>query len=197
MALLNPLDLVGLGCFVGGWIVYAAVIEWSARGGLNARMDRYREVWMRRMLAREMRMIDMQIMASLQTGTAFFASTSLIAIGGALTLLRSTEEMVVPRGGAAPQVSPSTTAAMATMTMATVAVSTVTVVATQRISRSWPARKATARGIAAGMAGRVSTDIGQAPIFAGVDTQGKSRLATPRASRISLHATRISLQTPP
>src|SRR5712691_8707515 len=59
------------------------------------------------------------------------------------------------------------------MTMATVAVSTVTVVATQRISRSWPARKATARGIAAGMAGRVSTDIGQAPLsFAGVDTQG-------------------------
>jgi uncharacterized membrane protein len=94
MALLNPLDLIGLGCFVGGWIVYAAVIEWSARGGLNSRMDRYREVWMRRMLAREMRMIDMQIMASLQTGTAFFASTSLIAIGGALTLLRSTDEIL-------------------------------------------------------------------------------------------------------
>src|SRR5216684_4740863 len=88
---LTPLDLVGLAFFAGGWIVYAVVIEWAARGGLNARMDRYREVWMRRMLAREMRMVDMQIMASLQTGTAFFASTSLIAIGGALTLLRSTE----------------------------------------------------------------------------------------------------------
>jgi len=45
------------------------------------------------MLAREMRMVDMQIMASLQNGSAFFASTSLIAIGGALTLLRSTEEI--------------------------------------------------------------------------------------------------------
>src|SRR5262245_19363395 len=30
-------------------------------------------------------------MAALQNGTAFFASTSLIAIGGALTLLRSSE----------------------------------------------------------------------------------------------------------
>lgn len=49
---------------------------------------------MERMLARDMRMVDMQIMASLQNGTAFFASTSLIAIGGALTLLRSTEEML-------------------------------------------------------------------------------------------------------
>jgi len=45
------------------------------------------------MLAREMRMVDMQIMASLQNGTAFFASTSLIAIGGALTLIRSTDEI--------------------------------------------------------------------------------------------------------
>ena len=39
-------------------------------------------------------MVDMQIMAALQNGTAFFASTSLIAIGGALTFLRSTDEML-------------------------------------------------------------------------------------------------------
>jgi uncharacterized membrane protein len=95
MQLFTPLDLIGLACFVGAWAVYAIVIEWTAHGrdGLNARMDRYREVWMRRMLVREMRMVDMQIMASLQTGTAFFASTSLIAIGGALTLIRSTDEI--------------------------------------------------------------------------------------------------------
>jgi uncharacterized membrane protein len=41
-----------------------------------------------------MRMVDMQVMASLQNGTAFFASTSLIAVGGALTLLRSTDEIL-------------------------------------------------------------------------------------------------------
>jgi uncharacterized membrane protein len=95
MQLFTPLDLIGLACFVAAWAVYAIVIELTPHGrdGLNARMDRYREVWMRRMLAREMRMVDMQIMASLQTGTAFFASTSLIAIGGALTLIRSTDEI--------------------------------------------------------------------------------------------------------
>jgi uncharacterized membrane protein len=59
---------------------------------LNARMSIYREVWVRRILDREARMVDMQIMASLQNGTAFFASTTLLAIGGGLTLLRSTEE---------------------------------------------------------------------------------------------------------
>lgn len=37
-------------------------------------------------------MVDMQIMISLQTGTAFFASTSLLAIGGGLALLRSTND---------------------------------------------------------------------------------------------------------
>jgi len=64
------------------------------RRGLNSIMNDYREIWMRQMLAREMRMVDMQIMAALQNGTAFFASTSLIAIGGALTLLRSTDPMI-------------------------------------------------------------------------------------------------------
>ena len=39
-------------------------------------------------------MVDMQIMAALQNGTAFFASTSLIAIGGTLSLLRSTDDIL-------------------------------------------------------------------------------------------------------
>src|SRR5262249_42256766 len=75
---------------------YAFVIEWTRHGedSLNARVNAYREVWMRNMLARDMRMTDMQIMTALQNGTAFFASTSLLAVGGALTLLRSTDEII-------------------------------------------------------------------------------------------------------
>ena len=46
-------------------------------------MHVYREIWVRNLLNREARMVDMQIMASLQNGTAFFASTTLLAIGGA------------------------------------------------------------------------------------------------------------------
>jgi uncharacterized membrane protein len=56
-------------------------------------MHRYRSLWMERMLARDTRMMDGQVIASLQNGTAFFASTSLIALGGALTLFH-TEEML-------------------------------------------------------------------------------------------------------
>jgi len=93
---LSTLDLIALAWFVVAWIGYAINIEYLPRKrlSLNAQMNTYREVWMRRMLEREMRMVDMQVMAALQNGTAFFASTSLLAIGGALTIVRSTDEML-------------------------------------------------------------------------------------------------------
>lgn len=96
MQLFATVDLFAIGVFVLAWTVYATTLERTSFGknSLNARMNLYREVWMRRMLDREMRMVDMQIMASLQNGTAFFASTTLLAIGGALTLLRATEEIL-------------------------------------------------------------------------------------------------------
>jgi uncharacterized membrane protein len=97
---LSTLDLAALAFFVGAWIAYAALIEWTThgKGGLNAQMDIYREAWMREMLARQNRIVDSHITSSLQNGTAFFASTSLIAIGAALTLLRSTDEMLAVFG---------------------------------------------------------------------------------------------------
>jgi uncharacterized membrane protein len=49
---------------------------------------------MQQMIVREVRIVDTQIMASLHQGTAFFATTSLFAIGGALALLRSTDEVM-------------------------------------------------------------------------------------------------------
>jgi uncharacterized membrane protein len=96
MQLFSTLDLVALAWFLGVWAAYAAVLSLTEkkRRGLNSEMHRYRDVWMLQMLAREMRMVDAQIVAALQNGTAFFASTSLIAVGGALTLLRSTEEIL-------------------------------------------------------------------------------------------------------
>jgi uncharacterized membrane protein len=95
MPLISIFDLVALLVFIGAWGGYAYMTELSpiSRRGLNALMNGYRETWMRRMLAREQRMIDMQIMAALQNGTAFFATTALFAIGGALTILRSSGEM--------------------------------------------------------------------------------------------------------
>jgi uncharacterized membrane protein len=96
MSILSILDLVAILGFVAAWGGYSFLVDRTAfgRDSLNRRMHAYREVWMRCMLARDQRMVDMQIMAALQNGTAFFASTSLIAIGGSLALLRSTDEMI-------------------------------------------------------------------------------------------------------
>jgi uncharacterized membrane protein len=95
MPLFSILDLVALGFFVMAWIGYAYMTERSriSSTGLNAIMNGYRETWMRQMLAREQRMVDTQIMVALHNGTAFFATTSLFAIGGALTILRSSGEI--------------------------------------------------------------------------------------------------------
>ena len=100
MAFLSVPDFAALAFFVVACAAYAIVIEWTEHGqsGLNAEMDRYREAWMRQMLARQNRIVDSHITSSLQNGTAFFASTSLIAIGAALTLLRSTDEMLAVFG---------------------------------------------------------------------------------------------------
>jgi len=93
-------DILAVGFFIIEWTVYAVTLEHTAYGrdSLSGRMHVYREIWIRRLLDREARMVDMQIMASLQNGTAFFASTSLLAVGGALALLRSTNEAMAVLG---------------------------------------------------------------------------------------------------
>jgi uncharacterized membrane protein len=102
-------DILAVGFFAIEWLVYAITLEQSAygRNSLSARMNVYREIWVRRMLDREARMVDMQIMASLQNGTAFFASTSLIAIGGGLALLRATNDALVVLSKLPVDLSPS------------------------------------------------------------------------------------------
>jgi uncharacterized membrane protein len=89
-------DVFALGFFILEWAVYAITLEHTSYGrdSLSARMHAYREVWMRRLLAREARIVDTHVLASLQNGTAWFASTTLIAIGGSLALLRATNEVL-------------------------------------------------------------------------------------------------------
>jgi uncharacterized membrane protein len=96
MGPLNAADLSALIYFIAAWIAYSILVEFTAHGrqSLNALMHHYREEWMSELLARPMRMVDAQVTAALQNGTAFFASTSLLAIGGTLAMLRSTEEAI-------------------------------------------------------------------------------------------------------
>jgi uncharacterized membrane protein len=60
MTIVTLPDLVALAWFIDAWIGYSPLIEKTAAGrnGLNALMNTYRDQWMERLLARDMRMVD-------------------------------------------------------------------------------------------------------------------------------------------
>jgi uncharacterized membrane protein len=82
-------DFVALAIFLSAWAAYYLYLEAGGRGrrSLNATMHGARLDWMRRAYERDNRILDSQLIGGLQNGTAFFASSSLLAIGGALSAL--------------------------------------------------------------------------------------------------------------
>ena len=57
-----------------------------------SRIHELRTTWMRRMLARDNRIGDMQVVMILAQSNAFFASTSLLIIGGCLAILGARDQ---------------------------------------------------------------------------------------------------------
>ena len=90
------LDLAALMIFVAAWISYGVVVERTGYAPKSAisRIGSYRNIWFERALARDARIVDMQIMAALQNATALYASISLIALGGALATLRLPDDVI-------------------------------------------------------------------------------------------------------
>ena len=92
----SPIDLGALIYFVLAWLGYGLSVG-RLRGrmvSLSQIMNAQREEWARQLIVRDNRVVDTTINASLQNGTAFFASTSLIALGGVLTLSRSGDDVL-------------------------------------------------------------------------------------------------------
>ncbi|WP_131194116.1 DUF599 domain-containing protein [Lichenihabitans psoromatis] len=89
-------DDVGLALFLAAWIAYYLFVERASAGrkGLNGLMNEYRLRWMLEMQGRDNRIVDSSLLMTIQTSTSFFASTSLIAIGGTLALLRGTDDVL-------------------------------------------------------------------------------------------------------
>ncbi len=90
------LDRLALVWFAIAWLGFGYAVDSSSFGvsSLGRLMDDQRRHWMQVLKRREVRIVDTAIMASLQNGTAFFASASLIALGGAFTLLNQTDRML-------------------------------------------------------------------------------------------------------
>jgi uncharacterized membrane protein len=90
---LNPafgaLDTLSVAMLLTSWIGIGLFIEHppSRLPSVTLLMTRFRRDWMRVFVTRVPRIFDATVIDSLRTGTAFFASTCLIAIGGCLALI--------------------------------------------------------------------------------------------------------------
>ncbi len=86
---MSELDIFALSWFVVLWLGFTWLTSDARNFGrisLNAAVAKHRSNWIHNSLKRDLKMIDTQIMAGLQNGTGFFASTSLLALGGCLSL---------------------------------------------------------------------------------------------------------------
>lgn len=93
---LSAADFAALAFFLLAWGLHTLASDgWIFhRPSLTMAMNRQREIWMERMAEREIRIVDTAIMGGLQQGTAFFASSCLIAIGGCFAFLGASDQVV-------------------------------------------------------------------------------------------------------
>ena len=66
----------------------------SSRINLFSVMAKQRTAWMRQMLARDNRMVDMQILHMLTLSASFFASTSILVLAGLIAVLGATDKVI-------------------------------------------------------------------------------------------------------
>jgi uncharacterized membrane protein len=88
-------DYVSLLLFLGLWTFFSIATSGRRlikRKSLSQAVADHRRRWILHSLKRDLKMIDTQIMAGLQNGTAFFASTSIFAMGGCFALLGATDQ---------------------------------------------------------------------------------------------------------
>nr|WP_319382439.1 DUF599 family protein [uncultured Roseibium sp.] len=96
MHALSNLDIAAAVWFLVAWFGFNLIVDVTSlrHKTLSSAMDDYRREWMLSMCDREVRIMDTAIMSGLQQGTAFFASTALLAIGGGFALLEATDRIV-------------------------------------------------------------------------------------------------------
>ena len=86
---INAMDLAAFAGLILAWLGTGWFTEHppANRPSVSVLMNDYRRDWMRQFVTREPRIFDATVLDSLRQGTAFFASASMIAIGGGVALL--------------------------------------------------------------------------------------------------------------
>jgi uncharacterized membrane protein len=82
--------------FLAAWWFLGWLIDHSPwhRLTLSAAMTAQRREWMRQMAARDVRLVDANIITGLQQATSFFASTALLAVGAGFALLTAADTII-------------------------------------------------------------------------------------------------------
>lgn len=96
MSQISPIDLIAFGWFLAWWIGYSVYSDRAAKKGTNlvAAMARQREQWMRQMVGRDNRMVDVAIVRNLIRTSSFFASTSMLILAGLVAALGASDKAV-------------------------------------------------------------------------------------------------------
>ncbi len=86
---LSPLDAAALAVLTLAWLISGWLTEHppATRPSVAVLMEEYRREWMRTFVTRQPRIFDATLIDSLRQSTAFFASASMIAIGGGIALI--------------------------------------------------------------------------------------------------------------
>lgn len=88
-AAIPGLDWFALAWFAVCWIGYTVYANREGRScrSLIRGTDRMRTVWMERLLEREVRIVDSTLLGNLMQSVSFFASTTIVIIGGLIAAL--------------------------------------------------------------------------------------------------------------
>jgi uncharacterized membrane protein len=92
----TPLDFFGFGWFLLAWIGYTAFARSGRRKHrtISAVMNRFRRQWLLEMSRREVRLVDVNALASLAHNVTFFASTTILVIGGLFAMLGASDRAI-------------------------------------------------------------------------------------------------------
>lgn len=83
------LDVAALVFFIAAWWGYVALALWHSQRAhtLHNAMDHFRREWMVRMIERDNRMLDVNVLRNLTRSSQFFASTTMLVLGALIALL--------------------------------------------------------------------------------------------------------------
>jgi uncharacterized membrane protein len=83
------LDLIAVMFLLVTWIGYTIFADWRGKSvpNLHGQMDGFRREWMVRMMERDNRMVDVNVMRNLTRSSQFFASTTMLVLGALIALM--------------------------------------------------------------------------------------------------------------